>query len=336
MKKNRLNILLSGVLLVIILASMPLMAACAPKEPTGPIVLKVVGSFGPPHPVFVPFQRTIDTINERAEGELVIEWVGAGEVMSRSVLAKACQDGVIDIMYTYASVYVNLVPLASTLMISDKEAYEERDTGYYDLLVDAHEEAGFRFIGRQARAGLNMQTTIPAKSPADLEGSIWAFASEVTNQAVFAFGGTTAAVGYRETYTGFERGLIQGRVQAVSTSVAMSLPEVAPYVVGPILWPMSSQVWVMNLDSWNRLPKHLQDLILEVQMEGEPWMVEYEKERDINDMKIAIEKGVQRIEWSQADSEAFIAQVRANNWAFAETQLGDAALTAKVRGMISN
>jgi len=327
--------LLSGVLLVVILASIPLMAACAPKEETGPIVLKVVGSFGPPHPVFVPFQRTIDAINERAEGELVIEWVGAGEVMSRSVLAKACQDGVIDIMYTYASVYVNLVPLASTLMISDKEAYEERDTGYYDLLVDAHKEAGFRFIGRQARAGLHMVSTIPAKSPADLEGSIWAFASGVTNQAVFALGGTTAAVGYSETYTGFERGLIQGRVQGLSTAVRMSLQEVAPYAVGPILWPMSSQVWVMNLDSWNRLPKHLQDLILEVQMEGEPWMVEYEKERDINDMKIALEKGFERIEWSEADSTAFLAEVRKRNWQFAAEELGDAALVARVQGMIS-
>jgi C4-dicarboxylate-binding protein DctP len=74
-------------------------------------------------------------------------------------------------------------------------------------------------------------------------------------------GATGVTSGLSDWYNNMATGLIDGVIDWVEASVAYKLYEVAPYFIDVWLGAITSKVVTVNRDTWNELPKEVQDVI---------------------------------------------------------------------------
>ena len=84
----------------------------------------------------------------------------------------------------------------------------------------------------------------------------------------------------------------------------MSLYEVLNYWIDHP-WGDNNIAVIVNLDTWNRVPKHLQDLMIEtfaeMEIEVGPWFEATEAEH----LEILVNEGMEPIYFSAADAKAY-------------------------------
>jgi len=119
--------------LALVLPALLFTTACTTTEPSPsptsePIELSAV-SFLPDYVEGVDaFLMLIDTINERADGELIIDYLGKGEVIGELEQGPAVEKGIVDIAWLPGSYYEGIVPGAKAVAYSQFTAAEMRET----------------------------------------------------------------------------------------------------------------------------------------------------------------------------------------------------------------
>ncbi len=83
------------------------------------------------------------------------------------------------------------------------------------------------------------------------------------------------------------------------------MQEVTKYKIDPPILK-GSAVNAINLDSWNRIPKHLQDLMLEASLDTETWEQEYWETRAKEAYQIMADAGVETITFSPEDTQWYL------------------------------
>jgi TRAP-type C4-dicarboxylate transport system substrate-binding protein len=204
----------------------------------------------------VAYQKVfIEKINEKAKGQLVINYRGGPDVIGQFDLGAAVQKGIIDIATVSVGFYEALVPGNGAAMLSELTPQEERKPG----------GAFFCYTRKKVT------------SQKDFQG-FRIGCSTGSRAAVEGWGATVTNVKIADYYNAMERGLVDA-VCGVPLDVWVSLGahEVTKYVIDHPYY-VSTAVAIMNLNNWKKLPKNLQDLLTET-------MVEYEKEKEVQEQK---------------------------------------------------
>ncbi len=321
MNKKGLSTLIGIICLMLILAALPFMAACAQPAPTGPITLKAL-SFLPTFIEDVYFLGIFaDRVTERANGELIIEWVGGPEVIGMHDQAEALKTGVIDILATPSTFYMDLVPSAIVTNVSNLTRQQERDTGFYDILVEAHEEANMHYLGRISSLGLYLFLDTQVEKPEDMAGLKMATSSTFV-EMMRAF--NVVPVDIEEEYMGMERGVVDGAGGSLMQAAGGSWFEVANYWIDHSIYgPFGSGVMLLvNLDTWNQLPRHLQDLIEDTLLEMEPEIRPFFEGVEAEAIQQLIDGGATPIKFSPEDATRYIDVSHEAMWAGIERKVG--------------
>lgn len=216
-----------------------------------------------------------DKVNEKAKGQMVINYRGGPEVIGQFDLGAAVQKGVIDIAMVSVGFYEALVPGNGAAMLSELTPQEERKPGgAYYYLDEMHQKASMKYLGRTAPSKdrffftyLNKKVT----TQKDFEG-FRIGCSAGSRAAVEGWGASVTNVKITDYYNAMERSLVDA-VSGCPLDVWVSLGahEVTKYVIDHPYY-VSTAVAIMNLNSWNKLSKNLQNLMIET-------MIEYEKEK---------------------------------------------------------
>ena len=280
---------------------------------TKPIKLKAVQFVNLGNSAEKGFHLLIDSINKAAKGELVIEIVGGPEVIPPRQQLESVRIGAVDVAYVPTGWYKSIVPVAAVMGMSKIEPWEARKSGLHDFLVKEHKKAGLRYIGPTDVGGpFFLYAKEPLKNSAALKGK--KFRHSPTHAFFKAVGLVPVTVGHGDIYTGLERNLLDGLAIKHVSFINLSLPEVCKYVVGPGYWGGFSSAPIFNEDKFSRLPKHLQDLIINTQKEKERQMKEMGDSMLEEQWKELQEKGVKHIKWSSEDSKAFLETVDQAAW----------------------
>jgi hypothetical protein len=279
-------------------------------------------------------QKIKDMMNEAGEGEFVIQYLGGTEIIGWREQVDACLKGIVDIVSIWTTAYPSVVPGASAAALSQYNQIEERDIGFHDLMVDLHEEAGLRYIGRVGLAEVWLWTNIRAEEPTDLAGAVWGGQLEMFNIPIEVLGGTVTPVSTSDIYSAFERGMIDGFTEGARGMVGASLHEVVDYVVGPPVFN-TDHVVIMNLNTWNSLSQNAQTIIEETMKEADVWLLDQSLQQLTGNFQDMLDEGVEHIEWSTSDTEWYINIVYDEAWRITAEGIDDATLTAQIRAMIT-
>jgi len=80
---------------------------------------------------------------------------------------------------------------------------------------------------------------------------------------------------------------------------------------------------VMNLNTWNKIPKDLQDAVIKTIKDREEYYLQKEKQSSSDAISTLQKNGMQRVEFSAADAKLFTEKVYSAGYAYWFKQSGD-------------
>jgi TRAP-type C4-dicarboxylate transport system substrate-binding protein len=271
MRSKRLLTALTCISFIFLAGVLPSRVFCADQ-----IVLNWAGMQAKTASETVALQKLFfDKVNEKAKGQMVINYRGGPEVIGQFDLGSAVQKGVIDIAMVSVGFYEALVPGNGAAMLSELTPQEERKSGgAYYYLDEIHQKAGMKYLGRSAPSNDRFFFTYVNKkvtTQKDFTG-LRIGTGTGARAAVEGWGATVTNVKITDYFNAMERGLVDATAGCpLDIWVSLGAHEVTKYVIDHPYY-VSTAVAIMNLNSWNKLPKNLQNLLTET-------MIEYEKEK---------------------------------------------------------
>ena len=279
--------------------------APAPAPTTKPIELKYMIAYPEDSEWNTAFFLWIDRVMEKTGGELELKFVGGPEAISQFKQGEAVSNGVIDIIHGVPGYYWALVPEeAGSTMATEITPSEEREVGYYDLINEIHQKANMFYLGRTAiNSPFVLSTNAHVEKPSDIKGLV--LRSMIVYDPFFkALGATTEGMGYADTYTAMERGVIDGFGSGVLAYTPYSFWDVTKYYINHPFYEINLVI-VANLDTWNKIPAHLQKVMIDE-------MINVEKEVGAifgnfaeGEMERIKQHGVEIVEFSPADAKQY-------------------------------
>jgi TRAP-type transport system periplasmic protein len=322
----------SILLVVLAVVLVPVMDICA-----APIELSWVSIISKHNsPEMTAFERTfINRVNEKAKGELFIKYRGGPETITAFDQGKGVQKGVVDIANTACGFYEPIAPGVGAAMLTQIPVEEERKTGGgYDFLNEIHKKGGLYYLGRGTPAdeyfALNLRKKVTTRQ--DFSG-LRVGTATAARAAVVAWGATVVSLSMDEYYSSMERGLVDGLASCPWTLLVSSgVHEVTKYALDNGYYQSTLAV-IMNLDKWNKLPKHLQAVMTESIIESEKDMRTYYADLKTQAKQKMAKSGVEFYKLSPDLAKWFIDTAYDSAWEYQMKRFPD--VTPKLKQLLS-
>jgi TRAP-type C4-dicarboxylate transport system substrate-binding protein len=169
---------------------------------------------------------------------------------------------------------------------------------------ELHEKKGLYYL---ARLGLGEPFHLYLKKPiqsADLKG-LNIRVSPMYLQIVKGLGGNPVVIPPTEVYAALERNVVDGYCWPVVGIRDWGWEKQTKYIVEPSFYQTPNPL-VMNLGSWNKLPKKLRDLLTEASIEAEKRVMAYFDDLARQERPILLKEGLQVIDLPAAEKEKFL------------------------------
>jgi TRAP-type C4-dicarboxylate transport system substrate-binding protein len=330
--------------LALLLAMSPVAGGCPPPVPVPeppvpqPIELTLVSFMPIGHVTSAGAERFVELVNERAKGELIIQYLGGPEVIPKFDQLEALKAGVVDIMHSpVASYWPDMVPASSFTHLAKYEPWVDRETGFYDFLDEAFARIGVRYLG-EFGGGFSttyyLHTNIWVERPHDLAGQIMR-SVPTYDPLMKALGITPVAMPGGEIYLAMAKGVVDGFGWPIYAGfIEMGFAEVTRYIIDHPFYRGHISIQ-MNMESYKALPEHLRALIHEVVKEIERWAVEHYAKIHQWQRRTAKELGVVFISFTPEDAEWFYAKAYGAKWDYAMARFDHCPeIRAKLKAML--
>lgn len=278
-----------------------------------PIVLKGITPWIPDYQLSKAFFHLQKAVREKTEGKVVISYLGGPEVADAFDQFEALRNGIVDVILAAGAYYRPQIPEAGTLLLTRLPASGLRKSGYYNLMYKIHLEKGNVILlgigGGQGAFRLYSNKKI--EKP-DLKGLRFRV-SPVYVPLVKALNGTPVMMKPPEVYQALERGVIDGYGWPYIGMMDMGWHEVTKYVIDHPFYSMDS-TFLMNRESFNKLPENLRELVKEAAIEAENEWEKFFEDRKIKENERLTDAGLQFIKFSEADENYFIDTAYEEGW----------------------
>jgi TRAP-type C4-dicarboxylate transport system substrate-binding protein len=252
-------------------------------------------------------------VAKKYPGELKINLIGGPEVVKIQDQVHAAQTGMVDIVHTTNAYYVHLLPEADAMKLSNLTPWEERASGAWAYYNDLHEKKlGLYFLGRIGTdLPFNLYLTKPIKT-ADLRG-FNIRVSPMYLQLVKGLGGNPVVIPPTEVYTALERNVVDGYGWPAIGIREWGWEKHTKYIVMPGFYS-GPHPMVMNLKTWNGLPKKFKDVLNQAAMEAERKTVAFYEEERKKEIPLLKQAGLQVIDLPPAEKEKFLKVADDEGW----------------------
>lgn len=229
---------------------------------------KVLGFWG----VFGQTAEVIRRVNTRTNGRFIIKHFMPGSIGIDPYSAlNAVKKGVVDMsvgggVYAMGSVpeaRIQQMGLPYGLTNHHQASHLILKTDFVKILRQAYfERMQVNLIGITGTGSTTFITKFPIKNLDSLKGKkIRSLAGQV--KIVQLHGAIPVTIAPAELYMALQQGTIDGLIFPPYTGISYKIFEVSKYVMEPFLSVFTGMDWVTNIDSWNKLPKEFQNILLE-------------------------------------------------------------------------
>lgn len=264
--KKTLLILAGSICLILVLASLPLMAGCA-AEPAGPVELKMSHFMSEKHPMHAKLMAPFaEEVEQATEGRVKITIYSGGALGKPPDQYDSAVTGITDIAFGLHGYTAGKFPLTSILELPTMVNSAASGSCVLWKLYEKFPEIGAEHPGVKVLTiwthdtGQIMTTKKPIRTMDDLKGmTIRApTASHVT--MVEAWGATAVMMPISELYDSLEKGVVDGCVVPFSAVKSFNLADVCKYITVGNFY-VCTFFLVMNLDSWDKISGKDQKII---------------------------------------------------------------------------
>lgn len=311
--KIRRTFLNSGVLIlgsILLLAGLCPPGAQAQKSVEWKILNGWTQDFVASQKILLPF---LDKVNQRAAGKMKISWLGPEAVPSFEQL-KPVREGVFDAVFTVAAYHSGEISLGNGLDFTYASGREKRAAGMLKIVDDEYRKKANVTYFACIPDGIGVNLVLKKKiDKADLSG-LKIRTSAFHDPLVKGLNGAAVRVAPGEIYSSLEKGLVDGFCWPAIGILDYKFYEVSKYLVRPRFFDNNYMILV-NLNSWNQLPKDLQDLLTkagaEIEDEGRAAMVNHlaTEEKELQ------KRGMELMPLPPEEARKFLSVINERSWA---------------------
>lgn len=243
--------------------------------------------------------------DQKYPGQLKIDYKGGSEVVPHLQQVEAIRGGLIDLVLTAGSYYTSIMPEIDVLSLTTLTPWEERTAGVNDFLQKLHNtKAKAHYLGRLGTGALfYIFSTRPIQKIEEFKG-LKIRVSPTHIPFIRSLGAEPVVTAPTEIYTAIERGMVVGYVQPVSPIRDLGLVPLTKFMLLPGFYQPTNPVLV-NLDVWNKLPRHLQDLLTENVRKAERTAIDNTRSRVASEMEAFKKGGMTIFEMPPAEAARF-------------------------------
>jgi TRAP-type C4-dicarboxylate transport system substrate-binding protein len=261
---KNLVILLSAVLLIALIGGT--LAACGEAKPSEPVVLKFASAAMGPY--IDDEQAFVDAFNERCGPDYTIEYYPNQEMLAFPEILDGVRTGVTDMGAITPSANsadepklgANELPFLFNNIQAEIDAVPKLMPLFNEILEDKFNQ---KLLCMHNYTAVELLATKPVKTLEDWNGLLVQAISPTTAAIIEALGGAAVTgVAYTESYSLLEKGTAEGVITAPAAMNIFLLSDVAKYMSSSYM-VAALHGFSINLDSWNKLPKSVQDIMLE-------------------------------------------------------------------------
>lgn len=271
-----------------------------------PVELKAVCFLPKNHPLCAMIPKWIDAVNTQLKGTVKINWVGGPEVMPPFDQPEALKKGIFQIGFLPAAYYSGMLPAANAIILSKYDFAKEREKGgVYDYFIKLHKKINMMLLGTWLYDPFYLYVNKPVKGIEDLKGMKMRTAA-LYDRMMVKLGMVPVTVQFGETYTALQRGVVDGFGWPTIGPLEWGWLEFCKYVIDIPFYARQNALILMNLDTWNKFPKPVQDKLMEITIKFEPEMKAYFVKAIKREKEKMAKIGVHRIKFSPEDTKKFV------------------------------
>lgn len=212
----------------------------------------------------------VKAVEKATEGRVKIDVYWADTLCKAPDAWEAAKSGVADIAFAMLGFWPGMAPLAEVFMLPGLsfESSEQASIIAWKLFEKYKSlRDQFRPLKVLAMAPSSAYEVLTTKKQVkrmeDVKGLKLRIAGGAPTEYIKSLGGVPVAVGMGDVYTNLQRGILDGMAVAMGTIATFRFYEVAKYLTHVPLFHYNA-CRVMNPNTWNGLPKDLQDAIMSV------------------------------------------------------------------------
>lgn len=245
-----------------VLSSVMALPAMAAK----PVELSFTASFYETHPVSINvISPWMDMVKELTKGQVEVVFYGPGTICPVTDILPSVESGIVDIGLNGLTMTPGRYPLLGMLELPMvfNSATHMAVTAYE--LIQKYPELrkeieAFKILSTSASVPMQLITTSPIRTLEEMKGKKIAVTGQAFVQPISALGASPVFMQPTDIYMSLQRGMIDGLIFPIPSTMSFRLQEVAKYVT-MIDLSVSSSFTLMNKDAWASLPQDAREAI---------------------------------------------------------------------------
>ncbi len=219
-------------------------------------------------------KKAAQRIEEKSGGRIKIKSYFSESLLKYDTTIRGTSSGVADISFVDPGLFTGQfnLNLVFTRMIMDIPSKESATKAFRELirtnaaLNQELEAKGIRWISIIAMPGFNLHTTrAPIRIPSDMKGKKISIMGKDPALWIRSLKGAPVQLAPGDWYLSLSRGLVDGQFVHWAAIDSFKLADVFKFhtLLGKEGAQPSFSGYIVNLKTWNRLPKDLQEIIIE-------------------------------------------------------------------------
>jgi TRAP-type C4-dicarboxylate transport system substrate-binding protein len=301
--------LISGLLVLVMLLAVFATACSSTPAPTEVIKLKYSTSMAPVETPVIYANYLLDYLEEESNGKVEVERFVGGTLGKANEHMDLVGGGSVDFCSISLSWVRDKLPLHSYMnwilggqeVVADLHQQLNRDIPETaQILEQENADAGIKILAFFATGENGIIAREPFNSLADLKGK--KIGTSPNYRAIESMGLTTVSMAIPDIYEGLAKGVIDAQCLALAPMAALKWHEVSKCFMGDGHYS-GSQFICINLDTWNSLPKDIQDILLKGSEKAEKYSIEYDKKNTEETLQIFRDAGLTVGRLPESDSQ---------------------------------
>jgi len=258
------------ILFSIILLSSFVMTGCGEATPDEPVIIKLASGLPPEDPVVLKAQELAERFKERTNGQYIIEVYAGGTLVTMEEEMELLKTGAIQ-MAEFPIEYlsgsdIRFSAVSLPFLLDDMDASVA-------FLKNINETLFGEILAQKFNAKPLLVFTVgihdycgakkPVKTLEDWKGQLVWVANPIQAQTMEAFGASPVSLPFFDGYPALQKGTVDAGVGLNPTGVWNFKWYDAIHYITIANSFGTSGYFDINLDTWNSMPKDIQDILLE-------------------------------------------------------------------------
>lgn len=214
--------------------------------------------------------------NERATGEYVIEVYAGGALVKLPEYFDAVRIGVVEMEFSNWGMFVFLdprfglleTPFLFTNNYSTSAACKQLLPLYDQILQEKFNAKGLSMMNT---GGLGLYSQKPVKTLEDWKGLLVGSVSPVTSTLIKGLGSSAVTIVFTDLYESLQKKVVDAATQSSHGGVVFGFPDICKHFTAFFGVPAPAG-YSINLDVWNKMPKHIQKILQEETERAADWL----------------------------------------------------------------